>query len=607
MKMKILPKVLIPVLSIFLVALLGLTVVPLLKFVNISDDSLSNQLESVSIAVENDLTDMLDNIKAQATALAYDGELTHEYESGDFAALAYYIQEFDAPKKADFIIIADVSGKIVYNTVSDSYNGQNLINLPAIQAALKDDSFTDIGEILDFPFSMYSSAAICHEGLGSNPIVGLVVAGYRLALTDHVDGYKQTYGIEATIFKGDTALTTTMLDNSGQRASGTIAAPEVVTNVLKYGQSYTEKVNLYGKPLMAHYAPIKNGKGATVGMFFSGLSAATSDGIVKMMGVMVTIFATLALLAVSTVLLLTVRSIIRRMQKLGVAAGQISLGNVDNKIQSSGSDELDDLAKAFNAMQEGIQAQVAIVQKLEQGDLSVKVVPRSDKDQMGIALSSMVTKLNTVLSEIQKSTIMVSNGAHQIADGSQSLAHGSSEQSIAVEQLSEAVDILESKTKETAVMAQEAAKLAADIKGTAETGSAQMTQMMSAVKDINSASTSINNVIKIIDDIAFQTNILALNAAVEAARAGQHGRGFAVVAEEVRSLAAKSSAAAKDTGVLISNSMEKAQLGARIAADTAASLAEIVTGINQSSSIVEKIAKSSQKQFDDITGLNKGI
>jgi methyl-accepting chemotaxis protein len=162
-------------------------------------------------------------------------------------------------------------------------------------------------------------------------------------------------------------------------------------------------------------------------------------------------------------------------------------------------------------------------------------------------------------------------------------------------------------TKDNAGLAARAAKLTNDIKSSAEKGSRQMDEMMNAVKDINDSSQNISKVIKSIDDIAFQTNILALNAAVEAARAGQHGKGFAVVAEEVRSLAAKSAEAAKDTESLIADSITKAELGSQIADDTAASLAQIVTGIDESNMIVAEIAQSSENQSIGIDEIDKGI
>jgi len=248
-----------------------------------------------------------------------------------------------------------------------------------------------------------------------------------------------------------------------------------------------------------------------------------------------------------------------------------------------------------------------ILETISTGDLTTEVIPLSENDVMGNSLREMNTKLHEMFEDINTSAMQVSGGSKQVADGAQLLAQGSTEQAASIEELSGSVNEIAEKTKSNTTLAEKAAKLADNIKESAEKGSSHMNDMMTAVSEISEASGSINKVIKVIDDIAFQTNILALNAAVEAARAGQHGKGFAVVAEEVRSLAAKSAEAAKDTSGLIENSIEKANLGVRIAGETADSLAEIVSGINESNQLVGEIAKLSAEQSIGIEQINSGI
>ncbi len=270
-------------------------------------------------------------------------------------------------------------------------------------------------------------------------------------------------------------------------------------------------------------------------------------------------------------------------------------------------DEIGMTISAFKPLIFHIKATSASLQAIADGDLSGEISVLSDSDELGKAMQQMQTNLNEMFAEINSATGQVSSGSKQIADGAQALAQGTTEQAAAVQQLSSSMNDIAVKTQANAAMANQAAALSTSIKDNAQTSSAQMDHMMQAVKEINDASLSINRVIKVIDDIAFQTNILALNAAVEAARAGQHGKGFAVVAEEVRSLAGKSAAAAKDTGSLIANSMEKAELGAQIAEETAASLEKIVSGINESTGIINQIAMSSEDQSHGIMQINTGI
>lgn len=287
--------------------------------------------------------------------------------------------------------------------------------------------------------------------------------------------------------------------------------------------------------------------------------------------------------------------------------GLLEVYSAESATHGNRKDEVGDIAKSVNRVLEMIKDQGSVLQRIAHKDLDHYVKLRSDKSTMDLIATDLLNTLNDMLSNMQLSSSQVSSGAKQVADGAQGLAQGSTQQAAAVEQLSASISEVSEKTKENAKMATRAADLGETIKNNAEKGNAQMEQMMQAVKEINDASNSISKVISVIDNIAFQTNILALNAAVEAARAGQHGKGFAVVAEEVRSLASKSADAAKDTSSLIANSMEKAQLGAKIAEETAASLIEIVSGINESGTIVTEIARSSDEQATAISQINNGI
>jgi methyl-accepting chemotaxis protein len=301
------------------------------------------------------------------------------------------------------------------------------------------------------------------------------------------------------------------------------------------------------------------------------------------------------------------RNVGKPIAALTKASTKIAEGDMDVELSNHSGGEIGELTASFQVMVNNTKKQIAVMENLAGGDLTVEVIPRSERDSMSVSMKKMIDKLSGLIRQINISTAHVSAGADQIADAAQLLAQGSTEQATTVEGIRDSITQIAGQSRENTAMADKAAALTDTIKKNAENGSQQMNRMLQSVNEINEASYSISKVIKVIDDIAFQTNILALNAAVESARAGQHGKGFAVVADEVRNLAAKSAEAAKSTGALITDSMEKAELGARIADETAASLTEIVSGINESNWIMMEIAQSSREQSNAIEKVHTDI
>ncbi|WP_303870811.1 methyl-accepting chemotaxis protein [Acetobacterium wieringae] len=301
------------------------------------------------------------------------------------------------------------------------------------------------------------------------------------------------------------------------------------------------------------------------------------------------------------------------INEVAAVLNDMSEGNLNATVTGTYKGSFDALKTAVNTMGSRFRTVVteisAVTEEIGNGNLSINDmrVYRGDFNAISISLNAIIKRLNELLGDINNAAEQVNTGANQISDSSQSLAQGSTEQASSIQELTASIAEIADQTKHNAVDANKARSLAADVMENADKGTNQMIRMQQSMVDMNKSSDDISKIIKVIDDIAFQTNILALNAAVEAARAGQHGKGFAVVAEEVRTLAARSADAAKETTGLIEGSIQKVQEGTKIADETAAALDEIVSGIGQVTDLIGNIATASNEQATGIAQINLGV
>ena len=353
-------------------------------------------------------------------------------------------------------------------------------------------------------------------------------------------------------------------------------------------------------------------QGAMSDLMIDSLSS-TSDvqdalreiGIARNIGI-VGLSAFVGVLCVSAVYLS--RRISGFVHESDVMVHSMSQGHINRRLKFSNNDDLAQTKKALNDFANVLETEVmAPMLQLAQGDLTFEANPFDNRDVLRGSIKQLCTDLNKTMRLIKKTASEIGTASGSLADSSTRLSQGTTESAASLQEIAASMNEISGQTTAAAERAKRANVLSSEAHQAASDGKQQMEEMIVAIKEINEAGENIGKIIKVIDDIAFQTNMLALNAAVEAARAGKHGKGFAVVAEEVRSLAYRSAKAAQETTELIEASVEKSTKGNVVAEKTFSDFGRIVDLISKAAIFINEIADSSNEQAVGIKQINIGL
>lgn len=592
--------------------------------INTFSDMARGMLQKQAIMSSQSFTASLENYKEnaliQAGSIARDQKVIEAVAAQDPDLIREAMQQF---QDLDFVSITDAEGTVLLRTHSDK-RGDSIAKQVAVSEALRTGyGISTIETGNEISLSIRGSAAVKDK---SGRIIGAITGGYDLSNPKYVDQIKENFGCQLTIFLEDERFSTTVTDSTGKRVLGTKADEQVTQTVLVGGQEYIGQVSLYGVPYMSIYTPLVS-HGKNVGMLFSGVEI--TDILEEQTRILTTMaIVTLIGLVLAAVIINVVARIFvaRPLRKIGEVANRLEQGDIgiasgqDIHIDVKSHDETGRLARALESTCQSLRGYVGEIDARMQDVAMGKLDSRSEYPFQGDfvairnSINQIVDEMNNTMKQINIASDQMSQEAGELSNIAQNLAHNTSEQSNSLHQLTQAVEDVHGRSASTVDATQSAYDQMDKSQQNMQETSEQMTRLMEAMDSIDQAANDISNIIKAIEDIAFQTNILALNAAVEAARAGQHGKGFAVVADEVRNLAAKTADSSQQTNILIQNTVEAVQGGLEItrlveqSVDVSRELSAQAAGLMmQVKSEVDSQAKSIDSMNYNISNISQAV
>lgn len=596
--------------AIFLTCMISILVYSYLSYTRLVDSTLESFkriVNTAQLAAESELEAITDVVSEFGASMALYGMHMEEEELNEYLSNRAKDHNFKS------LYITDAKG---HSNVGVSFSGYNFF-----KEALKGKAYLEAPQIsADGTYADIIVAAPLWAGgkIGSS-VAGTVVAvldGQRLS--DIVKNIsvgstggvyiidKEGYTIASRNYEDVLIHENTILESANDK--NLVAFAKMEKSALT-GNPTTSIVKFNGKNCLAFATPITE-YGWVMGAYATTWEYISSNIIAMFISVAIAIVLGI-LGAIST--FYTVTKVVKPIGQFVCAVTEVSRGNYDVTLNYMRDDEMGDMQQAIQQMIESNSSCINdlsnCLEHMADGNFNVGLNAKYPGvfQKLRESVEAILSSLGTAILESRNAAESVFAGSEQLAMGSSNLSAGAIQQASSTQELAATIQEITTQVKSTYDLSAEAKSISENAAKQVDVGSNQMRDLMDAMQKISDKSSDISKIIKSIEDIAFQTNILALNAAVEAARAGAAGKGFAVVADEVRNLAQKSADAAKDTNLLIGDSLKAVQEGVDCAESTQTTMQDVVSSIHDISRRINSIAEAAQNQSMALSDVSSGV
>ncbi len=512
------------------------------------------------------------------------------------------------------IFLIDLQGRVVYTTFKEIDFGADLVKGPLKNSALA-KSFNSIKATTDdsvrfhdfesyYPSYEAPAAFFASKIHDDNEVLyGFVIVqapigklGRSIATTTGLGESGEAY-----IIGSDKLLRTNLRHKFQWNISNSYLNPKasrLQSDVLDLVQNQNQKKGLAKnrdqKPVF-FAADSHSYDGAT---WYAIIELDEDEGLLSLRSLIQT--AWWLILAMAVLALFISYRLVKSMQEplelsIGLA-NEIALGHFDKRLRLQRQDEFGQLCASLDSMAESLANIAKIAEEVAKGDISNQIRLASESDQLGNSLQRMSDNLNDILNSARESAGTVASASTDVSDSCIRLSTASNEQAAALEEVAATVTQMDAQAKSNSDLAHKGIELGNEVQQYCESSQKQMLGAASTLDELNQASSKVSNIVRLIEDIAFQTNLLSLNASIEAARAGHHGKGFAVVADEVRLLSKRSSDASAEIEQLINTMVSKIHLGADQANKAANSQKEVMAKVAHTNEFLTQVATLSKQQ-----------
>ncbi len=598
------------------------------------DEQALGNIQGAKAAVEAEIAD-------QESLLLTIGALTSQSDivtQSVFDNRRRFLQEFARKvidhAGIDFLTISDQDGVVLARGHSETF-GDSVLDQVNVQKALQGQASVGIDSGTEIKFSLRAGYPVQF----GDRVVGVLTLGIDLSSFAFVDEIKRRLDVEATIFEGDTRLSTTIM-RDGQRVVGTkMDNPVVLETVLQKSQLFLDRNRIIGRNYDTAYWPIIDARGETAGMFFIGAERRVIEEAQNNVLMSILVLSLIIGIVMILIGIFFARSLSRPIVRATSFASHVAQGRLDEQLEIKNKDEIGTLAQALKTMVANLKAKIQEAetktkeaeQKAHECDLATQEAEEAKRQAEQARRDGMLQAAGQIEDVVEQMT----SASEQLAAQVEQASRGSEEQRGRTGETATAMEEMNATVLEVAKNASQAAEASDQARARAKNGAEIVQNAVKGIAEVQrnvldlkkkisvlgEKAEGISKIMNVIDDIADQTNLLALNAAIEAARAGDAGRGFAVVADEVRKLAEKTMTATKEVSDYVSviqeevrnnadsvdETVESVKGATRLAAQSGKELREIVTLAEQAADQVRSIATAAEEQSATSEEINRGV